>query len=121
MRSHYKRLCNVTLDAPFESGSVTKLAPGFEKQCENFNKTICETKYKEKEIERDLQVTLMKAVPETTCESVLIEEEICMTPQCPLVFHNKICEAKERSYVAIVPKVIKCFTSLLLTGSNNQF
>ena len=104
-----------------------------EKQCENFNKTICETKYKEKEIERDLLVTLMKAIPETTCESVLIEEEICMTPQCPLVFHNKICEAKERSYVAIVPKVINkeiqiilfeprwCFTSLLLTGSNNQF
>ena len=56
-----KRLCNVTLDAPFESGSVTKLAPGLEKQCKNFNKTICQTKYKEKEIERDLMVTLMKA------------------------------------------------------------
>ena len=82
------------------------MAPGLEKQCQNFNKTICQTKYKEKEIERDLLVTLMKAIPETTCESVLIEEEICMTPQCPLVFHNKICEAKERSYVAIVPKVI---------------
>ena len=92
------------------------MAPGLEKQCENFNKTICETKYKEKEIERDLLVTLMKAIPETTCESVLIEEEICMTPQCPLVFHNKICEAKERSYVAIVPKVIWYFvTKIVLT------
>ena len=81
---------------------VSAFSQGLEEECKEFNKTVCETKYSEKEIEQDHLLTL-KAIPETTCESEI--QEICMTQECPLVFHNKICEAKERTYVALLPKV----------------
>ena len=43
----------------------------------------------------------MKAVPHKSCEQT--SQEICVTPDCPLVVENKACEAVERSGVVWVP------------------
>ena len=63
-----------------------------------------------------MMITL-KAVPKTNCESE--SQEICVTSECPIVFPNKICEAKERSQVAMLPKVINILFPLLLFTKPN--
>ena len=37
----------------------------------------------------------------------MIEEpmQICVTPECPVVFSKKVCEAKDNSHVALLPQV----------------
>ena len=45
----------------------------------------------------------LKSVPNTACEST--SQEICVTPECPVVFNKKVCEAKKNSQVALLPQV----------------
>ena len=45
----------------------------------------------------------LKAVPNTSCDST--SQEICVTPECPVVFSKKACDAKKKSHVALVPQV----------------
>ena len=49
-------------------------------------------------------MTTLKAVPNTNCQSE--SQEICVNQECPMVFANKVCEAKQRSHVALLPEVI---------------
>ena len=116
-----EKLCNVTLDAPIEAKLATRLASGLEKQCDVHYKTICETKYEEKEVIEEINsemMTTLKAVPNTNCESE--SQEICITSECPIVFPKKICEAKERSQVALLPKVSNILPRLLLFTKTNS-
>ena len=82
---------------------MARLPSGLEEQCNNLYKTTCETNFEEKEVIEEMMTTL-KAVPNTKCESEI--QEICLTQECSAVFMNKVCEAKERSQVALLPKVI---------------
>ena len=52
-------------------------------------------------------MTTLKAVPNTNCQSE--SQEICVNQECPLVFANKVCEAKQRSHVALLPEVSNRF------------
>ena len=52
-------------------------------------------------------MTTLKAVPNTNCQSE--SQEICVNEECPLVFANKVCEAKQRSHVALLPEVSNRF------------
>ena len=111
-----EKLCNIALDAPVEAKLATRLPSGLEEQCNLHYKTVCETKYEEKEVIEELMTTL-KAVPKTNCESE--SQEICVTSECPILFPNKICEAKERSQVALLPQVINILFSLSLFATAN--
>ena len=51
-----EKLCNVTLDAPIEAKLATRIAPGLEEQCDVHYKTVCETKYEEKEIIEEIPI-----------------------------------------------------------------
>ena len=115
-----EKFCNVTIDAPIEAKLATRLPTGLEEQCNVHYKTTCETKYEEKEVIEEINaemMTTLKAVPNTNCKSE--SQEICVTSECPIVFSNKICEAKERSQVALLPKVTNISLMLLLLGKPN--
>ena len=99
------------IESPFESELMARLPSGLEEQCNVHYKTTCETNFEEKEVIEDLMTTL-KAVPNTKCESE--SQEICITTECPYVIPNKICEAKEKSQVALLPEVIKAMFDLFL-------
>ena len=98
-----EKFCNVTIDAPIEAKLATRLPSGLEEQCNVHYKTTCETNFEEKEVIEELMTTL-KAVPNTNCKSETTQE-ICITPECPYVIPTKVCEAKERSQVALLPQV----------------
>ena len=91
------------IDSPIESKLMARLPLGLEEQCNDHYKTTCETNFEEKEVVEEMMTTL-KAVPNTNCESEI--QEICIMPECPYVILNKVCEAKEISQVALLPKVI---------------
>ena len=99
------------IESPIESNLMARLPWGLEEQCNVHYKTTCETNFEEKEVVEDLMTTL-KAVPNTKCESE--SQEICITPECPYVISNKVCEAKEKSQVALLPQVIKIIFNLFL-------
>ena len=44
----------------------------------------------------------MKAIPQTSCDQK--SREICVTPACPLVVENKVCEDVEKTFISMVPK-----------------
>ena len=48
-------------------------------------------------------MTKLKAIPNTSCDST--SQEICVTPECPVVFSKKVCDVKKKSHVALVPQV----------------
>ena len=48
-------------------------------------------------------MTKLKAIPNTSCDST--SQEICVTPECPVVFSKKVCDAKKNSHVALLPQV----------------
>ena len=115
-----EKFCNVTLDAPIEAKLATRLPSGLEEQCNVHFKTICETKYEEKEVIEEINaemMTTLKAVPNTNCKSE--SQEICVTSECPIVFSKKICEAKEISQVALLPKVTNISSLLLIFAKPN--
>ena len=91
------------IESLIESKVMARLPVGLEEQCNDHYKTTCETNFEEKEVIEEMMTTL-KAVPNTKCESE--SQEICVTQECPYVFPTKVCEAKERSQVALLPKVI---------------
>ena len=49
------------------------------------------------------KMTKLKAIPNTSCDST--SQEICVTPECPVVFSKKVCDVKKKSHVALVPQV----------------
>ena len=100
------------IESPIESKLMARLPSGLEEQCNVHYKTTCETNFEEKEVVEEMMTTL-KAVPNTNCKSETTQE-ICITPECPYVIPNKVCEAKERSQVALLPKVIKIIFNLFL-------
>ena len=91
------------IESPIDSKLMARLPSGLEEQCNVHYKTTCETNFEEKEVIEEMMTTL-KAVPNTKCESE--SQEICVTSECPFVMPNKVCEAKEISQVALLPKVI---------------
>ena len=48
------------------------------------------------------QITTKKQIPNTSCDQV--SREICVTPACPLVVENKVCQDVEKTFVTMVPK-----------------
>ena len=97
------------IESPIESELMARLPLGLEEQCNVHYKTTCETNFEEKEVIEEMMTTL-KAIPNTKCESE--SQEICITLECPFVMPNKVCEAMERSQVALLPKVIKIIFNL---------
>ena len=57
------------------------------------------------------KMTKLKAVPNTSCESS--SQEICVTPECPVVFLKKVCDAKKNSHVALLPQVRNWFLFMI--------
>ena len=51
-----ERECNMTIETPFKSGLVTSLTSGLEEQCNDHYKTVCETKYEEKEVMEEVPI-----------------------------------------------------------------
>ena len=100
------------IESPIESKLMARLPSGLEEQCNVHYKTICETNFEEKEVIEELMTTL-KAVPNTNCKSETTQE-ICITPECPYVIPSKVCEAKKRSQVALLPQVMKILFNLFL-------
>jgi hypothetical protein len=104
------------IESPIESNLMARLPWGLEEQCNVHYKTTCETNFEEKEVIEELMTTL-KAVPNTNCKSE--SQEICVTSECPIVFSKKICEAKEISQVALLPKVTNISSLLLIFAKPN--
>ena len=73
---------------------------GETEKCENHKHETCETMYEEKEVN-----DVIKAIPNPDCKDS-DEVEICMTVECPAIWANRTCEAKEVLDVQMVPKVI---------------
>ena len=48
------------------------------------------------------QIITKKQIPNTSCDQV--SREICVTPACPLVVENKVCQDVEKTFVTMVPK-----------------
>ena len=68
-----ERKCNLTLETPFKSGLVTSLTSGLEEQCNDHYKTVCETKYEEKEVMKE--VPICNDVMTKSCNS---DDENCV-------------------------------------------
>ena len=51
-----ERKCNLTIETPFKAGLVTSLTSGLEEQCNDHYKTVCETKYEEKEVMEEVPI-----------------------------------------------------------------
>ena len=47
-------------------------------------------------------VNTLKAIPQTSCDQK--SHEICVTPACPLVVKNEVCEDITKTFVSMVPK-----------------
>jgi len=117
-----ERKCDLT---PAEKENFAK------DECNTYYETVCQTQYTEKEVVEDRpicndilelmcddndencmqftrkecktqKVTTLKAIPNTSCEQK--SQEICVTPACPLVVENKVCQDVEKTFIAMVPK-----------------
>ena len=49
-------------------------------------------------------VTTLKAIPSTSCDQK--EHTFKLTPACPLVIENKVCEDVEKTFVAKIPREV---------------
>jgi len=105
IQTHYETVCetrytekNVTEDTPICKNVVMSMCedgitdPTIGRNCMNFTRRDCSTE----------QITSLKAIPSTSCDQKVHHFEV--SPACPLVVENKVCQDIEKTFVANVPK-----------------
>jgi len=97
--TYYETVCqtkyiekNVVEDRPVCNDIVEEMCNENGQDCMQFTRKECSTQ----------QITTKKQIPNTSCDQV--SREICVTPACPLVVENKVCQDVEKTFVTMVPK-----------------
>ena len=78
-----ERKCNLTIETPFQAGLVTSLTSGLEEQCNDHYKTVCETKFEEKEVMEE--VPICNDVMAKSCNG---DDENCVEFMKRVMFKN---------------------------------
>lgn len=105
LQTHYETVCEtrytekeVTEDRPVCENVVMTMCedgvtdPDIGKNCMNFTRRDCRTE----------EITSLKAIPTTSCDQKVHNFEV--SPACPLVVQNKVCQDVEKTFIANVPK-----------------